>query len=128
MIKKLAYTIKHTIDYFMIKRTGISLPKSSYFKKPYRVEGGQYIFVGDNVSIREYSSMACFDNYAGIRYKPKIVIGDNVFANRFLSLLSADDLIIGDYTYLGSFVSITNENHGTKPGITCYGLQRKQLE
>jgi lipopolysaccharide O-acetyltransferase len=123
MIKKKLYSIKHFFDHIFLERTGISIKKDSYIKRPYTIEGGKYIQIGSNVSIREYSKLACYDKYAGKAYKPTIIIGNSVFANRFFTVLSAGELVIGNNTFLGSYVSITNENHGTMPDDICYGLQ-----
>ena len=123
MIKKMLLSIKHFFDNWALKTKRVNFEKGAYVKKPYVIDGGQYIHLGENVSISAYSKWSCFDNYAGKEYTPSIDIGKNVFANRFLTVLSADKLIIGNNTFLGSYVSITNENHGIIPDEICYGQQ-----
>lgn len=120
---KLAYRIKHGVERYLLLKKGVSIRKDSYIKRPYFIEGGKYIQIGNNVSISPYSKISCFDYYSGNRYCPSIKIGDGVFINRFVTILSADELEIGSYTFIGSYVSITNENHGTIPCDVCYGSQ-----
>lgn len=123
MLKQFVYWVKHKIDIFFIRRKHVLIEDGAYIKRPYHIEGGEFIHVGQNVSISAYSKLSCFSKYAGKDYNPTIQIGNNVFANRFLTVLSADKLIIGENTFLGSYVSITNENHGITPGHTSFGLQ-----
>ncbi len=123
MLKKILYRIKYSFDTLLLKNKGVSVKNGAYVKYPYKIEGGRYIELGENVSINAYSKLACYDKYAGELYEPCIKIDDGVFANRFLTILSADKLEIGRHTFIGSHVSIINENHGMNPEMGCYGLQ-----
>ena len=123
MLRQFVYWIKHKIDLFIIKRKHVLIEDGAYIKRPYHIEGGEFIHIGQNVSISAYSKLSCFNKYDDKEYNPIIEIKKNVFANSFLTILSADKLIIGENTYLGSYVSIINENHGIIPGKECFGLQ-----
>ncbi len=123
MLRHLLSRIKYRIERNLIKKRKIQIGNESLIKSPYEIHGGKYIIVGDNVSIQRYSKLCCFDKYAGKDYKPEVLIGNNVFSNRFLTILSAGKMSIGDNTFFGSHVLISNENHGMNPECGCYGLQ-----
>lgn len=123
MIRRLLSRIKHRFNLYLIKQKKIRIGNDSLIKSPYEIYGGNNIIIGEHVSIQQYSKLCCFDKYAGKEYKPEILIGNNVFSNRFLTILSAGKISIGDDTFLGSHVLISNENHGTNPEYGCYGLQ-----
>ncbi len=115
--------IKYKIDRFMIERKVFKFGDNSHIKRGYRIQGGHNIVIGNNVSICEYATISCFEMYNGKIMTPKISIGNNVFSNRCLTLLCASNITIGDDTFLGSFVTISDENHGINPELGSYGKQ-----
>ena len=120
----LIFKLKYEINRFQIKRKIKNLGKNAYIKKKYHIIGGKYIFLGDDVSIREGASIQCFDNYAGKKLSPKLTIGKGTFINRFVTILCADSITIGSNSFFGSFVTICNENHGIDLSSSiCYGKQ-----
>ena len=123
MIRKILSKIKYKIQRLYICRKKILLGNGSLIKHPFETYGSEYIILGNNVSIQPYSKLCCFNSYAGKEHQPSIRIGNNVFCNRFLTILSAGNLTIGNDTYFGSHVLISNENHGIDPSAGCYGLQ-----
>lgn len=123
MMKKILCALKQRVMYYFLRRKKVNAKKSAYIKRPYAIAGGQYITVGEDVSIDAYAKLNCFDHYAGENYHPSVEIGDRVWSNRFLTILSAGKLRIGHDTFIGSHVLITNENHGIVPGEISYGLQ-----
>ena len=121
---KLLYKIKYLIDRLFLKKKIHKLGKKAYIRRKYIILGGKYISIGDNVSIREGASIQCFYKYADRILSPTLMIGNNVFINRYVSIICADSITIGDNCYFGSFVTICDENHGTDPRSTeCYGKQ-----
>lgn len=108
----------------ILKKKIKNIGQNVYIKKRYTITGGKYVVIGNNVSILEGASIYCVDHYNGATYTPKVIIGDGVYANRFLSICCASHVEIGNNTFLGPFVTITDENHGMDPSSSvCFGLQ-----
>lgn len=75
----------------------------------------QYIEVGYNCRIKEGYRIECYDNFAGVRLFPKLILEDGVIIGLNFTCLVADKVSIGKDTILASNVSIISENHGTNP-------------
>ena len=121
---KVFYKIKYFFNRIGIKRKVGILGKNSYIKKKFYITGKKYISIGDNVSIAEGASIQCFDNYAGLPLEPNLTINNDVFINRFVNIFCADSIVIGSKTFIGSFVTITSENHGMDLNTDiCFGEQ-----
>ena len=127
VIKKSVYSIKYNIDLLLIKKRIKCIGFKSHIKKGYKITGGQYIEIGDGVSICEFATLSCFDSYNNQVLHPKLLIGNNVFINRLFTALCANSIEIGEGTFFGSCVTITDENHGTNPEIGSYGKQDLQF-
>ena len=68
--------------------------------------------IGRDVHIGKDSRFVCVHEYAGKKYIPSIIIGNNVnITNRF-TVLSAAPVNINDNCLIASDVLITSENHG----------------
>lgn len=89
--------------------------RGSYVREKRTIFGGKYITIGDNTHISSFNRLCCFNRYGGQDYSPTISIGNNCFINKFCTILSAGELIIGNNVLIASHVFITNENHGMNP-------------
>lgn len=117
-------SLKRKIISFFLKKKVKFVGKNVYIKKKYSITGGKYVKIGSNVSILEGASINCFDKYSDIIYNPEIIIGDGVYANRFFTIYCASRVVIKDNTYIGAYVTITDENHGVDLSSNmCFGLQ-----
>lgn len=74
-----------------------------------------YVSIGDNVCIKDYARIECYDEYFGEHYEPSLIIGNNVFINRDFTCLVAANCTIGDGSLLAGYIMITTENHGMDP-------------
>lgn len=114
---------KHKLFWVLNRKKFKSLGKNAHLKK-FSIIGGKYISIGDNVTLLEGSSLNCFDTYCGKPLHPNLIIEKGVYANRFLNIFCAESIIIGENTFIGPFVTITDENHGTDVNSNlCFGLQ-----
>ena len=71
--------------------------------------------VGKNVSIGKDARFLFISSYYGSKYKPSVIIGDNVFIGNRFSILWAAPIEIGKNTLIASDVMISSENHGINP-------------
>lgn len=112
---KLSYTLKILLNKFYtgyvgnnFKRIGINctIDCSSY------LYGSKYIELGDNVTICKNVDLTAWDYQNGLSYTPFIKIGNNVSIGKNAHITSTNEIVIGDNTLLGKFVTITDNSHG----------------
>lgn len=124
MIEKLKCIIKVILSYYW---NGFKILRFSHFGKGSTILKGlivnspQSINIYNNVRIGRYARFSC---YSSKSKKGRICIGDNSYICDYFSVLTADDVIIGNDTLFASFVTILGENHGINPDCDLkYGLQ-----
>lgn len=87
----------------------------SYIDRPRRINGPQYIEMGDRTTVGCYGWLGALDNYAGQRYRPSIVLGHDVHIGRFACLTSISSIVIEDGCLLSEHVYISDHGHGMDP-------------
>lgn len=94
---------------------GINVGEGTTIKTLRKLQGAQYISVGSYSSIGEQSWLAAFDQYAGLKYTPRLIIGDNVYIGDYACITCIDRIVIGDGCLLSEFVYISDHVHGFDP-------------
>jgi acetyltransferase-like isoleucine patch superfamily enzyme len=89
-----------------------SCGKQSLIEFYHRVEGAEYISIGENVRIKPGLHMAAIDHHNNLSFSPSIRIGNNVSINYNVHIACINEIIIGDGTLLGSKIFITDHYHG----------------
>lgn len=89
----------------------------SYIEYPFIMRGGKYIQLGENVRIHKYLQLDAIDNHNGVRFTPRIIIGNNVSINYNVHIGACNEIIIEDGVLIASKVFITDHYHG----MTDYG-------
>lgn len=54
----------------------------------------------------------CINNYQGVKYKPKLIIGNGVTLGFYCHIAVINEITLGDNVLLGSRVLITDHSHG----------------
>lgn len=75
---------------------------------------GQYIEIGDNFSGGNNLTLECWDSYrdSGKKYKPELIIGNNVTFTSDTQISCAHKVVIGDNCLFGRYVYISDNTHG----------------
>ncbi|MDR3654053.1 MAG: DapH/DapD/GlmU-related protein [Paludibacter sp.] len=81
-------------------------------KYPTYLKGGKYIKLGVDFRASYRFRIEAWDNYKGINYNPKIIIGDNVSFSDNCHIGAIDLIQIGNNVLFGSNVFITDHYHG----------------
>ncbi len=102
---------------------GIRLGAGSVIGPPRVINGAEYIRVGDRTCISSDAWLSAYDQYAGVRYTPSLVIGDDVYIGGYACITCITSVVIGDGCVLSEFVYISDHRHGFDPG---QGLIRYQ--
>ncbi len=83
------------------------------FEKHLKIVGGEYITIGENSSIQQFTYLTAWDNYRHQTFTPKLVIGKNCNIGAFNHITCVDSIIIGDGLLTGKWVTITDNSHGS---------------
>lgn len=75
-------------------------------------EGEEHICIGNDFFARTGARIEAIESYNGRYYTPEIKIGNNVSMGDFCHIGAIDQVTIGDDVLFGSFVYITDHNHG----------------
>lgn len=75
-------------------------------------KGYSYIEVGNNVNFDRGARVEAWDQYQGAKYKPEIIIGNNVDINPYCHVGAINKIVIGDNVLVGTGVLITDHSHG----------------
>lgn len=94
---------------------GIRFGSKSYIYRPRRVDGHQYISIGARSTVDRHGWLSALDSYAGVKYSPEIVLGDDVHIGRYLCITAIDSIVIEDGCLLSEHVYISDHAHGTDP-------------
>lgn len=81
-------------------------------KYPIHIIGGKYIELGDNVILDRNVRMEAWDEYSGVKYNPKIIVGNNVCFNPDCHIGCINKMKIGNNVLIGAGVLITDHSHG----------------
>lgn len=79
-----------------------------------------YISIGKNVSIGDYSLLYCWDEYANQKLAPNLIINSGVKITRSCTIYCTNKVYIGKDVLIASNVLITDENHGMDPEGSPY--------
>jgi acetyltransferase-like isoleucine patch superfamily enzyme len=107
--------VRRVVRDFIFRPRGTRMGEGSYIKRPYRLLFPEFLSVGKNTRIHSNAYITPLGAYAGLRYKPEIRIGSDVYIGRFAHFVAIDLIEIGDGCVLSEFVYITDNAHGLHP-------------
>jgi acetyltransferase-like isoleucine patch superfamily enzyme len=80
--------------------------------KAQRLEGLQYISVGDKTFIKSGVQLTAWDSHNGNKYSPSITIGNYCAIRENCHITAINSICIGDNLLTGTNVLITDNSHG----------------
>jgi acetyltransferase-like isoleucine patch superfamily enzyme len=89
--------------------------QSAYIYRPRRIDGPQFIEIGDRSTVDRYGWLSALEAYGGVRYEPRIVIGDDVHIGRYACLTSISSIVIEGGCLISEHVYISDHSHGMDP-------------
>lgn len=111
LFRKLA-ELNMVVKYYILKNKFaeangiINIGKNVTFQHP------ECLYFGKDINIQKYTYFLPCTNYAGIRYNPKIYIGDGCRIGIRNSFACIDRIIIGKEVLFAGYVHITDHSHG----------------
>lgn len=94
---------------------GVQMGTGTSLLRPWHIKGRQYIAIGADTRILDHFRVQAIDEYAGQRYSPSVIIGNNIYIGREAYFTAIDRIEIGDGCVLSDYVYITDEMHGIAP-------------
>ena len=108
--------------YLFLKRLVHPLPfglaragQGAVISRPRRVQGCRYIEIGERSVISKHSWLGAIDSYAGIQYRPQLLIGNDVYIGQYSSFQCISKIVIEDNCVLSEYIYISDCAHGMDP-------------
>lgn len=76
------------------------------------LKGAQYISIGENSDIQQYTYLTAWDQCGDISFTPEISIGSDCHIGAFNHITCVNKIVIGDGFVSGKWVTITDNSHG----------------
>lgn len=95
--------------------------KNIFVKRHLVVNQPKNISIGDNSRIGQYCRLECYQDKNG--RIGQINLGSFTSINNFCTILCGEDINIGNYSRLASYVTIMSESHGINPEKGIYHKQ-----
>ena len=83
--------------------------------RPRLIENAGYISLGRGAVVREHGWLSAIPEYAGVRYSPKLEIGDGAYIGRHVCITCIDHVRIGNGCVLSEHVYVADSAHGIDP-------------
>lgn len=83
-----------------------------YFQDNFEITGPKYIHIGKRFCANEDVKIEAWNRYGKQKFKPEIIIGDDVFINSRTHLSATQKMVIGNGVLFGSDVFVCDNNHG----------------
>lgn len=113
--RKMKTFLKRELDPQSQKEERINIGEGSQILSLRKVNGPQHISLGKKTFIGNYAWLGAFDEYAGIKYTPRLVIGDYVSIGDFVCITCIGELVIYDGCLFSEYVYISDHVHGIDP-------------
>jgi len=95
---------------------GIKAGKNVRIHRPrHRIEAPEHITIGDGTTIGSNPLIVPILEYGGVRYDPRITIGQNVYIGPNLYMVATRGISIGDGCVLSESVFLNDNSHGFDP-------------
>ena len=93
----------------------VAMGKGSYVRRPYLVRNPDCIRLGSKVTILANATLSPITCYAGVVYRPSILIGDGTYIGTGVAIHAVDRVEIGAECVLSDFIYISDLAHGFDP-------------
>src|SRR5690349_7125280 len=87
----------------------------SYIYRPRRIDGPQFIEIGERSTVQRYSWVGALEIYANVTHRPHITIGNDVHIGRYACLTAISGIDIEDGCLISEHVYISDHAHGMEP-------------
>lgn len=111
MIKRLSHCIDVLYSYW-IRFEFKGCASSVFFYRYIKLKGGGYITINSHTTFGKSCILTAWNRYQGIKYTPKIVIGENCCFGEYNHITSINSIKIGSGVLTGRWVTITDNSHG----------------
>ncbi len=103
---------KNRIYSEIIKKAFNKCGEGFYIGSPAYIIGAHYMTIGDNFESLARLRLEAYDYVNGIKYNPRIIIGNNVAINFDCHIGCINEVTIGNNVLIASKVYITDHFHG----------------
>lgn len=113
--EKIAYIFTFLSDTFYGSYIRHRFKRASHIKMfghPIVLRGGKCVEVGEGVSLGKDTRIEAHEEYNGVRFHPRIKIGNHVIINPLCHIGCIDSVTIGNYVVLSERCLVIDHTHG----------------
>jgi acetyltransferase-like isoleucine patch superfamily enzyme len=88
---------------------------NAYIYRPRRIDGPQFIQIGDRSSVERHGWLSALGSYRGRKHEPHIAIGHDVHIGRYSCITAISSVVIEDGCLISEYLYISDHRHGTDP-------------
>jgi acetyltransferase-like isoleucine patch superfamily enzyme len=96
----------------------LNFGKKSYIASSSTILNPQFISIGSGVSISDRSVVTAWGGYLDKSYQPNLTIEDGVSIGSDCHITVIDNIVIGEGTLLGKYITISDNAHGDSELVT----------
>lgn len=104
--------LRNTFYNIRIRKLFSSIGTQSVIMSKINILGGKNIVIGDNFYCYWGVRIETYNKHNGVKFNPKIRIGNNVSINPYSHIGAVNSIVIGDNVLIASHVFITDHYHG----------------
>ena len=93
----------------------LQLGNNSFLATPMQIDGGKFIYLGNNSSIGHSAWLGAFEKYLDQTFSPKILIEENVRIGNYACITCVEKITISKGCLISEFVYISDHYHGFDP-------------
>jgi acetyltransferase-like isoleucine patch superfamily enzyme len=87
----------------------------AYIYRPRRIDGAEFIRIGTRSTVDRHGWLSAVTSYAGIAYRPQIILGNDVHIGRYVCLTAISSITIEDGCLFSEQVYVSDHSHGMDP-------------
>ena len=112
-LNKALFTLRWRLFNARIRHRFAAFGKNSrVYPKPALLKGEQYIRIGENVTIGQFTQLTAWDLFQDRHFEPEIVIGDGCSIGDGAHITAVNRIELGKIVLTGKYVLITDNSHG----------------
>ena len=103
---------KGQINTRLLRGSAGNIGKGSVIYPPFHSNNLRQMFMENNCSVHPYGWIDCVDRYAGVKFNPRLEIGEGTYIGHFVHIIACGHMKIGKNVVIAERVYISDNLHG----------------
>ncbi|OGV39366.1 MAG: hypothetical protein A2020_09065 [Lentisphaerae bacterium GWF2_45_14] len=103
---------KGGINTALLRGASGAIGKGSVIYPPFHSNNMRQMFMEGNCCVNPYGWIDCVNEYAGVRFNPRLEVGEGTYVGHFVHIIACGHMKIGKRVVIAERVYITDNLHG----------------